>query len=47
MDDKKKKFVLPEADVVDFSNEDIITASILDANNANWLEDPDGETFVA
>ena len=27
MDDKKKKFVLPEADVVDFVNDDIITTS--------------------
>lgn len=27
MDDKKKKFVSPEAIIVDFSNEDIITAS--------------------
>lgn len=28
MNDKKKKYVLPEADVVDFTNEDIITESL-------------------
>ena len=27
MDDKKKKFVIPEAEIIDFSEEDIITAS--------------------
>ena len=27
MNDEKKKFVIPEADVVDFVNEDIITLS--------------------
>lgn len=28
MNDKKKKFVNPEVEVVDFSEEDIITASV-------------------
>lgn len=28
MDDKKKKFVVPEAEIIDFSEEDIITASV-------------------
>ena len=27
MNDKKKKFVIPEANVVDFANDDIITLS--------------------
>ena len=27
MDDKKKKFILPDAEVVDFANDDIITLS--------------------
>ena len=27
MDDKKKKFIMPEADLVSFSNDDIITLS--------------------
>ena len=27
MDDKKKKFVIPDAEVVDFAMEDIITVS--------------------
>ena len=29
MDDKKKKFVVPNAETVDFVNEDIITTSVL------------------
>ena len=28
MDDKKKKYVIPEAELVDFVNEDIITKSV-------------------
>ena len=28
MDDKKKKFVIPEAEVVDFATEDIILTSL-------------------
>ena len=28
MDDKKKKFVIPDAEVVDFAMEDIITESL-------------------
>ena len=27
MNDKKKKFVIPEAEIIDFSEEDIITGS--------------------
>lgn len=32
--DEKKKYVIPEADVVDFTNEDIITASLNET--AEW-----------
>lgn len=30
MDDKKKKYLIPELEVVDFSAEDIITGSAVD-----------------
>ena len=40
MDDKKKKFVIPEAEVVDFAEEDIITESslgfLLDGDREEW-----------
>lgn len=45
MDDKKKKYVIPDAEIVNFGANDIITISGTDANNANWELDPDGETF--
>ena len=36
MDDKKKKkYVIPEAEVINFNNEDIITLSA-GTNNAEW-----------
>ena len=47
MDDKKKKYVIPEAEIVNFGNNDIITISGTDANNTDWTLDPDGETFSA
>ncbi len=34
MDDKKKKFIVPEAEVLDFATDDIITLSAGDT--ANW-----------
>ena len=34
MDDKKKKFIAPEADVLDYANDDIITLSSNDT--AQW-----------
>lgn len=38
MDDKKKrKFLIPDAEIVDFVNEDILTTS----GNAEWWEDGD------
>ena len=30
MDDKKKKYLIPEAEIVDFADEDIITLSGVD-----------------
>ena len=30
MDDKKKKYLIPEAEIVDFADEDIITQSVND-----------------
>ena len=42
MDDKKKTFVIPEAEIMPFSNEDIITGSAgldgwdLDDNTEVW-----------
>ena len=41
MDDKKKRFVIPEAEIVDFSADDIITISSLD-RAVEWTE---GEDF--
>lgn len=45
MNDKKKKFIIPEAEMVDFGNNDIITISGVATNNADWTQDPDVETF--
>ena len=45
MNDKKKKFIIPEAEMVDFGNNDIITISGVTTNNADWTQDPDVETF--
>lgn len=45
MDDKKNKYVVPEAEIVNFGDNDIITISATGANNANWGLDPDGEDF--
>ena len=36
MDDKKKKYVIPEAEIVDFVNDDIITKSIEEDGAADW-----------
>ena len=33
---KKKKYLMPEAEIVDFANEDILTTS----GRAQWWEDP-------
>lgn len=46
MDEKKNKkvFATPEAEVVDFINEDIITTSLNEAGTAAW-EDGEGEDY--
>ena len=46
MNDKKKnkKYVIPEADLVEFANEDIITLSGF-ANTLFWGEDDNQEDF--
>ena len=44
MDDKKKKYVIPEAELIRLSQEDIVAAS--DAGVLGLVgEDPDGEDF--
>ena len=47
MDDKKKKFVIPDAEVVDFAMEDIITASLAngDAATGYWWDNDNPETM--
>ena len=39
MDDKKKKFVVPEAEIVNFIEDDIITASTQTEFPYNWSGD--------
>ena len=45
MDDKKKKYVVPQAVVVDFTNEDIITASLEEQVGAAGWDVPEAENF--
>ena len=45
MDDKKKRFVIPEAELVNFTNNDIITLSG-DVQGAYWGDDDNGEEAV-
>lgn len=45
-DKKKKKFIIPEAEVVNFDNEDIITLSNGGEAGANWLTDDNGEGWT-
>ena len=40
----KKKYVKPDANVVDFVDEDIITLS-LGTQNGDWTEDDNGENM--
>lgn len=44
MDDKKKKFIPPEVEVIDFTDEDIITLSTPGAN-ADWRDDNNAEAW--
>ena len=46
MDDKKnKKYVIPEAEIVDFAKNDIITLSGEDSNNGGWIGDDNTEVW--
>ena len=45
MDDKKKKYVAPVAETIDFANDDIITLSGVATGNADWTYDDNTETF--
>ena len=46
MDDKKnKKYVIPEAEIVDFTLEDIITGSLTRGDTLNWGDEPDSDTW--
>ena len=47
MDDKKKKFVIPDAEVVDFAMEDIITVSDAGALGMSIDDDPDADNYYA
>ncbi len=47
MDDKKKKkYVIPEGEIIDFSNQDIITLSSLNANDPDWIGDDNTEDWA-
>lgn len=44
MDDKKKKYVIPEAEIVGFAAEDIILASLTESEDQGF-NDPDADTY--
>ena len=44
MDDKKKKYVIPEAEIIGFTSEDIITVSV-GTQDGDWEHDDNGEPF--
>ncbi len=43
--DEEKKFVPPVAEVVDFTNDDIITLSGAGAGKTDWATDDNWETW--
>ena len=45
MDDKKKKYVVPEAEIVDFALEDIITGSLTRGEALDWGDDDNTDPF--
>ena len=47
MDNKKKKYVVPEADVVKYANEDVIVTSLEDGGEASggWDSNNNGENW--
>ena len=38
MEDKKKKFIIPDAEIIEFSNDDIITDSLVDGTDGFMFE---------
>ena len=44
MKDEKKKFIIPDAEIIEFSNNDIITLSD-GTGNTDWGEDDNVEPF--
>ena len=47
MDDKKKKFIIPEVEVVAFNNDDLITLSTQTVNDEAWVGDDNMEDWKA
>ena len=45
MDDKKKKYVVPEAEIIDFANDDIITQSLARGSTLNWGDETDVDNW--
>ena len=47
MEEKKKKFISPEVELIKFTGEDIITVSVVQDKPSWYLdeEDPDGDNF--
>ena len=45
MDDKKNKFVIPDAELINFANDDIITVSNGGELGMSIDDDPDADTF--
>jgi hypothetical protein len=45
MEEKKKKFITPNVEIVDFSGDDIVTASVYGDTPEWYLEETDGDEF--
>ena len=46
MEDKKKKFIIPDAEVIEFVNDDIITESLVDgADLFDFESEGDGDNM--
>lgn len=45
MDDKKKKYVQPEAEVTNFNKEDIIVTSLTNGGTLSGFDGGDGEDW--
>ena len=43
--DDKKKYLIPEAEIVDFAKDEIITISGEGTQDGDWTKDDNGETF--